>query len=241
MTHDEFRKLMHEVFDNCLAIQDKKGKDYAGTEDALRVFKQQGSDLNITPLQAWGVLADKGWNAIKTFAGTQKPGSEPLVQRVGDIINYSVFLLALAEEMGIDTGLGQSEPENLPSSDDFKLTPLGAGAKYPHKYPGRPGHNPNDPGDCYTSDCEYECGCWAGPSRSGGPDGVDPFGNCPKHPEYPATKMAAPRSATSPQEALEINPAYGLADPVPRKPEVAASKPPLEKVKSVWHPPKDAA
>ena len=33
--------------------------------------------------------------------------------------------------------------------------------------------------DFYTSDCEYGCGCWMGQSRSGGPDGVDPFGPCP--------------------------------------------------------------
>lgn len=32
-----------------------------------------------------------------------------------------------------------------------------------------------------TSDCHNGCGCWAGPSRSGGPDGVDPLnGPCPK-------------------------------------------------------------
>ena len=30
-----------------------------------------------------------------------------------------------------------------------------------------------------TSDCAYGCGCWAGPARSGGPAGVDPFGKCP--------------------------------------------------------------
>lgn len=51
--------------------------------------------------------------------------------------------------------------------------------KKPHVYPGSPGHDPKDPGDCYTSDCSNGCGCWAGPSRSGGPDGIDPFGECP--------------------------------------------------------------
>jgi hypothetical protein len=34
-----------------------------------------------------------------------------------------------------------------------------------------------------TSDCEYGCGCWAGPNRSGGPGGLDPFGECPNNPE----------------------------------------------------------
>jgi hypothetical protein len=31
-----------------------------------------------------------------------------------------------------------------------------------------------------TSNCKNGCGCWAGPSSSGGP--VDPFGACPHNP-----------------------------------------------------------
>ncbi|MBU2036910.1 hypothetical protein KJ866_01745 [Patescibacteria group bacterium] len=34
-----------------------------------------------------------------------------------------------------------------------------------------------------TSDCQHGCGCWAGPARSGGPTGLDPFGICPKNPK----------------------------------------------------------
>lgn len=33
-----------------------------------------------------------------------------------------------------------------------------------------------------TSDCKY-CKCWMGPSRSGGPEGVDQFGDCPGNPK----------------------------------------------------------
>ncbi|OGI29470.1 MAG: hypothetical protein A2288_01810 [Candidatus Moranbacteria bacterium RIFOXYA12_FULL_44_15] len=33
-----------------------------------------------------------------------------------------------------------------------------------------------------TCDCKHGCGCWAGPSRSGGPVGLDPFGKCPSNP-----------------------------------------------------------
>lgn len=32
----------------------------------------------------------------------------------------------------------------------------------------------------FTSDCANGCGCWMGGSRSGGPEGVDAFGKCPK-------------------------------------------------------------
>lgn len=42
----------------------------------------------------------------------------------------------------------------------------------PHEYEDGPG----------TYDCEYGCGCWRGPTRSGGPIGVDPRGECPKNP-----------------------------------------------------------
>ncbi len=31
--------------------------------------------------------------------------------------------------------------------------------------------------------CIFGCGCWIGPSRSGGPPGLDPFGACPNNPK----------------------------------------------------------
>lgn len=55
--------------------------------------------------------------------------------------------------------------------------------EFPHDYPGAPGHDPDNPGDCFTSDCRYGCGCSAGATNSRGPNGVDPFGECPKHPD----------------------------------------------------------
>jgi site-specific DNA-methyltransferase (adenine-specific) len=45
-----------------------------------------------------------------------------------------------------------------------------------HAYPGSPVG-----GFEFTSDCVFGCGCWMGDSRSGGPSGVSPFGECPKH------------------------------------------------------------
>ena len=38
-------------------------------------------------------------------------------------------------------------------------------------------------GDKGTSNCRYECKCWMGPARSGGPIGLDPFGECPNNPK----------------------------------------------------------
>jgi hypothetical protein len=44
----------------------------------------------------------------------------------------------------------------------------------PHFYPGIATDS--------TSDCKYGCGCWMGSFRSDGPEGIDPFGLCPKNP-----------------------------------------------------------
>jgi hypothetical protein len=33
-----------------------------------------------------------------------------------------------------------------------------------------------------TSDCVHGCGCWMGMAHSGGPIGLDPFGECPNNP-----------------------------------------------------------
>ena len=50
------------------------------------------------------------------------------------------------------------------------------GTKEPREYGA---HQYDDDG---TSDCHYRCGCWTGPCRSGGPQGIDPFGECPNNP-----------------------------------------------------------
>lgn len=55
-----------------------------------------------------------------------------------------------------------------------ELKPLADGK---HRVGGPSGHIYDEHG---TSDCANGCGCWAGPARSGGPDGIDPLGACPK-------------------------------------------------------------
>lgn len=48
------------------------------------------------------------------------------------------------------------------------------------KYDGSDGGHKYD--EHGTSDCGFNCGAWAGPFRSGAPDGIDPLGSCPKNP-----------------------------------------------------------
>ncbi len=52
-----------------------------------------------------------------------------------------------------------------------------------HDYNKEYGTHQYDDDVHHTSDCKHKCGCWMGPARSGGPAGVDPFGECPKNPK----------------------------------------------------------
>lgn len=52
-----------------------------------------------------------------------------------------------------------------------------------HDYSKEYGPHKFDEDIHHTSDCKNKCGCWMGPARSGGPTGVDPFGECPKNPK----------------------------------------------------------
>lgn len=70
-----------------------------------------------------------------------------------------------------------------------------------HFYPGCEGSDD----EFRTSDCEHQCGCWMGQSRSGGPNGVDPFGICPNNPKPPRKDKLRERI-----EALEK---YSQIDP----------------------------
>ena len=199
MNLDEFQAFMDTHYSAIKKISSEKGYDYSGQQDALRSFKDRAERIDTSPEKVIITQADKHWNAILTWIREGALRSEPIIGRFHDILLYSFLMLALIQdsESAYDPELlqevveaGQNDIEfcnEYGTSEEVKLDftkPKTEPYKYeyPHKYPGAPGHNPDNLGDCFTSDCEYGCGCWAGPSRSGGPDGVNPFGNCPKHP-----------------------------------------------------------
>jgi hypothetical protein len=49
----------------------------------------------------------------------------------------------------------------------------------------------------FTSDCAHGCGAWMGSTRSGAPEGIDPFGRCPKATERFQLKFTLPKPDAS--------------------------------------------
>lgn len=68
-----------------------------------------------------------------------------------------------------------------------------------HYYPGA-----SPVGEMFTSNCDY-CKCWMGTSRSGGPEGIDQFGDCPGNPKLrDAYKLLKDRSDVIQNKDMQI-------------------------------------
>jgi len=95
-------ELMKERFAKCLEVARVKGADYSGKEDALANFKRNGERLGLTKYQIWAVYCakhiDSVFNSIKADPEHPQVESEPLEERIGDIIVYMVILEALMKE-----------------------------------------------------------------------------------------------------------------------------------------------
>jgi len=105
MTIPERNLIAQEIFKKCLDVLTRKGKDYAGNEDSLSNFKRNAERLGLTKYQVWAIYFNKHVdsinNAIKSSPNNPQVESEPLEQRIIDIINYAVILLCLLKEDNI--------------------------------------------------------------------------------------------------------------------------------------------
>lgn len=97
MTNEKFYELMKDTFADAMEIAHAKGKDYTkGSLDALANFKEGGKALAIDPEVVCWVFMNKHYQAITNYIKTQgQSESEPIEERIKDMINYLVLLLGL--------------------------------------------------------------------------------------------------------------------------------------------------
>lgn len=88
---------MRETFDELLHINDTKGHDYAGEDNALANFQDEAKVIGVEPEVVWAVFAGKHWRAIMTFCKEGDVASEPIEGRVHDLIMYGFLLLGIIE------------------------------------------------------------------------------------------------------------------------------------------------
>lgn len=173
MTGEQFRQMMREGLERLIHLNETKGRDYSGEEDALRHFKQHAAEYGIEPEQIWAVFAGKHWDAILSairHAGDDgyRP-SEPVEGRVFDLILYLFLFLGLQRDedlpldrLAVDRGAIVIDPEAeyvIRRRDGLFLSERGGGTRtwsrydesQPLRIPGREveGQLAQLPGDCF--------------------------------------------------------------------------------------------
>jgi hypothetical protein len=98
MDRNEFGGLLVEVHERISALNQTKGVEYAGHDDALENFKRHASALGLKPEQIWAVYASKHWDAIISYVRTGAVLSEPIEGRILDCVLYLCLLLGLERE-----------------------------------------------------------------------------------------------------------------------------------------------
>jgi len=100
MTNKDFSELMQSIFVDCEKISKAKGEDYTkGSLDALANFKEAGQGIGLEPLRVCWIFMNKHYQAITNYVKTNgKSESEPISERIKDMINYLVLFYAIIKE-----------------------------------------------------------------------------------------------------------------------------------------------
>lgn len=107
---------------DALEIQEKKNADYSTRGNPLAGFTQPAEEIDIHPLKVWYIYARKHWGAIKRFVSTGRVESEPIRDRLIDLINYATILNDMLQKedsgAGIDKALSSIKNATKQSTKD---------------------------------------------------------------------------------------------------------------------------
>ena len=99
MNRTEFAVFRDGHYATIAEINDAKGQDYAGYDDALKNFKDAAAEMGVSPYTIWFVYFHKHLSAIRTFLREGEVASEPIEGRIHDAILYLFLLLGLIHDM----------------------------------------------------------------------------------------------------------------------------------------------
>lgn len=98
MQTEEFNRVVSELSKKAEEIRERKGRDYCDGFDRLSNFKHIAKQLNLDPMQVWGVYFLKQIDAINTYIKTGELSSEPIEERFCDALNFLLLGYALTRE-----------------------------------------------------------------------------------------------------------------------------------------------
>jgi hypothetical protein len=121
MTNKDFHSLMEKTFESCKAISAAKGKDYTkGSEDALANFKEAGKDIGVDAIEVCWIFMNKHYQAITNYVKSKgQSESEPIAERIKDLINYLVLLQGIIEEPTVSEQITNLQYNEKPDTNQY--------------------------------------------------------------------------------------------------------------------------
>ena len=110
MKHEELNKFHETVCNKARDLLKIKNHDYASKENALKNIIDAADNCGISPVVGcWNRSSDK-FARISNFIrnGMFKVEDEKLEDTIYDLINYTIFVLALYEESKLDCTPGKT-------------------------------------------------------------------------------------------------------------------------------------
>ena len=106
MNKKEYDKLRTKFIEETLSLSDTKRIEYTEgnhNDNVLWNFDNISSNLGIAPIEVLSVYLSKHISSLFSYFKTRKTYSEPIEERVKDIINYLLLMVAMIER---DRGVG---------------------------------------------------------------------------------------------------------------------------------------
>jgi len=102
-SHERYRKLLDDTFQEIIKLSTLKGGEYSGDADRLANFRRNASAAQTTMEFIWRIYASKHWDAIMQYeldlrTGKSRTRLESISGRVDDMIVYLILFKAMISE-----------------------------------------------------------------------------------------------------------------------------------------------
>lgn len=98
MNRRRLLEVIDETVHRIIDLNNTKGREYAGDEEALSNFYNRASQMGIDPKIVWGTFFGKHMDSIFSYIKSGQVLSEPIEGRIDDAILYLILLKGIIED-----------------------------------------------------------------------------------------------------------------------------------------------
>ena len=122
MNKKEYENMRTKFIEETLKLSDNKRIEYTEgnqNDNVLWNFDNISKNLGIEPIEVLSVYLSKHISSLFSYFKTKKTYSEPIEERVKDIINYLLLMVAMIKRnKKVNLDIDMNDLPNLDTSDD---------------------------------------------------------------------------------------------------------------------------